>query len=220
MRTSFAAGVLALAMTATSAFGGYVITQTAAPDSPPLSGPYITFDEPNVPTGDVGDPFTFYQASDDLVFGSFEGGIEPYGIDAFPAETGGGSGNQIMGFFRLRMTFTKPVDAVTFQGWASGSPSFPFGGINVFVGSNRTSDFDPFVAQYTGVAPFGGVGNEWFNVRADGGDTFDEIIFFNGAFNSFSQFIDNVNYRIVPEPHALGLGMLASLAGLAFRRRR
>ncbi len=216
MRTSFAAGVLALFMTATSVFGGYMVTQTAAPGFPPLNGPYITFDEPNVPTGFVGDPFTFYQNSDDVIFTSGNGLLV---VAPNVAATGGlGSGNQLEGGFQVNMTFTQPVDALTFQGWATGSANPPFGGWSVVVrDQNGNSVFQTL--GNPGV-PFGGAGNEWFNVRADGGDNFWGVTFFNGAFNSFSSYVDNVNFRVVPEPNALGLGLLASLAGLAFRRRR
>ena len=49
------------------------------------------------------------------------------------------------------------------------------------------------VASYFGIAPFGGVGDEWFNVVATNGDAFDEVRFFNGAFSSFNSYVDNIS---------------------------
>jgi hypothetical protein len=116
------------------------------------------------------------------------------------------------------MLFEQDLTALSFQGWADGSPSFPFGGINVFL-INDGDEQNP-VATYGGTAPFGGAGDEWFNIVADGGDVFDEVRFFNGAFNSRFSYVDNLTFNTVPEPQTFGLMGIAMLVLLAVRRSR
>jgi hypothetical protein len=213
MRLTIAGFATGIALIAGSAQGGYTITQTFDP-GPVYTGHEITFDDPGVPVGVVMDPWTFYQASDGISFTSGNGFLVADDWDALEGIDGGeGDGNQLNGGFSVRMLFDTDVTELSWQGWANGSPAPPLGGINVFLFKD-----DVQVAGYTGIAPFAGVGDEWFNVVADGGDTFDEVRFFNGAFSSFNSYVDNITYNTVPGPGVLALLGLAGLCGT--RRRR
>ncbi|MHC5114302.1 MAG: dockerin type I domain-containing protein [Planctomycetota bacterium] len=173
-----------------TAFGGYTITQSPTPDNV-YSGHSITFDDAGVPVGVSEDPWTHYQASDGIWFTSGNGFMVADDWDALAGiDAGQGDGNQLTGGFSVRMHFDAPIQELSWQGWADGSPAPPFGGINVFVFSEGVQ-----VAAYSGFSPFGGAGDEWFNVVADGEDTFDEIVFFNGAFSSFQSYVDNVTFN-------------------------
>jgi len=198
--------------TSSAAFADYTITQSSTQTQ--YAGHFITFDEPGVPTGATVDPLLFYQASDGIVFSS---NSPPSLIvddwDALDGIAGGnGTGNSIQGGFGIRLNFDTPIVELDFQGWAPGSPAPPFGGINVllFLGGDQ-------VGSYSGISPFGTDVDSWFNIVATGGDTFDEVVFFNGAFNSFSSYMDNVSWN-VPAPGALALLGVAGLFGI--RRRR
>lgn len=212
MRLNLLVTTLALALATSSAFGAYTITQGT---SAPTYGTTITFDEPGVPVGENIDPFTYY-ADDGITFSSGAGFVMVSDYDATEFIAGGnGDGNQIGTGFSLVMLFEDGATEASWQGWAPGSPNPPFGGINVFLLNDGEQ-----VGDYSGSSPFGGVGDEWFNVTTSDGDTFDEIRFFNGAFNSFNTYADNVSFNVVPEPSSLVLCGLASLVGLALRRRR
>lgn len=208
--TTFAAVTAAVVLTA-GAHAAITITQGSS--APTYTDHDVNFDEAGAPTGAVGDPFTYYQGSDGISFGSGNGflGVEDWdtleGIDG-----GEGDGNQLAGGFSVRMLFDEDINEISWQGWANGSAAPPFGGINVFVFKD-----DVQIASYTGISPFGGVGDEWFNISGDEG--FDEIRFFNGAFNSFTTFVDNISWsNPIPAPGAIALFGLAGLAGT--RRRR
>ena len=176
----------------------------------------ITFDEPGVPTGAPTDPFDHYLASDGVYFTSGSGFLVADDWDTLEGIDGGeGDGNQLAGGFSVRMVFDHDVSALNFQGWAQGNPAPPFGGINVLLFNDGAQ-----VGAYNGTfAPFGGAGDEWFNVVADGGDVFDEVRFFNPAFNSFAAYVDNISWDVAAVP-APGAFALLGMAGLAARRRR
>jgi hypothetical protein len=211
MRFFALATAAAITLPAATALGSYTITQTLDP-GPVYAGHSVTFDEPGVPTGVPIDPFDFYQLSDGITFVSGNGFLVADDWDALDGIDGGlGMGNQLNGGFSVNMLFDDPIKEISWQGWANGSPSPPLGGINVRVYLN-----DVQVASYLGVAPFGGVGDEWFNVVADGGDTFDRVSFYNGAFSSFNSYVDNLSWN-VPAPGAFAL---LGVAGLFGRRRR
>ena len=202
-----------VAMTTGAALGDYTVTQTNT-SSATYTDHSINFDEAGVPVGVAMDPFDFYQASDGISFSSGSGFLVAEDWDALEGIDGGdGDGNQLNGGFSVRMLFDEAISELSFQGWANGSPSPPFGGINVLLFLDGAQ-----VGGYTGTAAFGGIGDEWFNVVATGGDTFDEVRFFNGAFSSFNSYVDNITFNDVPAPGAVALLGLAGLCGS--RRRR
>ncbi|MHC5026565.1 MAG: PEP-CTERM sorting domain-containing protein [Planctomycetota bacterium] len=203
----------AVAGASTPALADFVVTQSSDP-APTYAGHSVTFDEDDVPIGVNMDPFDFYAASDGISFTSGSGFLVAENWDALEGIAGGtGDGNSLNGGFSVRMLFDTPVNEISWQGWANGSPSPPLGGINVVLFSEGVQ-----VGAYSGVAPFAGPDNSWFNVVATGGDSFDEIRFFNGAFNSFNSYVDNISYNNVPAPGALAL--LGAAAFMGGRRRR
>jgi hypothetical protein len=205
--------IAAIGLAGGTAFGGYTITQSSTP-GPVYTDHSVTFDEPGVPVGVVMDPFDYYLASDGVYFTSGNGFLMAEDWDALEGIAGGtGEGNQLNGGFNINMYFDHDVTELSFRGWANGSPSFPFGGIIVRLFNDGVE-----VASYDGIAPFGGVGDEWFNAVADGGDAFDQVLFFNPAFNSFNSYVDNLTWNQVPAPGALALIGVAGLLG--GRRRR
>ncbi|MHC5113849.1 MAG: hypothetical protein ACYTGP_05415 [Planctomycetota bacterium] len=183
------AAAAALTFTAGNAWGTFTITQGDAPF--PEYAQTIDFDEPGVPAGvPLGSPWEFYTDSDGITFTSGNGFLAVDDWDTLAGIAGGtGDGAELAGGFSVRMVFDGDVTEASWQGWADGSPGFPFGGINVFLFDDGVQ-----VATYSGVASFGTTIGSYFNVVADGGDKFDEIRFFNGAFNSFTTYVDNLSF--------------------------
>lgn len=198
---------------ATHAQAAITITQQATPT--PTYSNLITFDEPGVPVGVNADPFIHYQSSLGISFTSGNGGMSVNDFDTLLGIDGGqGDGNQLNGGFGITMWLDSAATSASWQGWADGSRNPPFGGIVVFVYNNGVE-----VGNYSGVSPYGGIGDEWFNVVATDGDQFDQIVFFNGAFNSFNSYVDNVSWNAVPAPGALALFGAAGLVGARRKRR-
>jgi hypothetical protein len=201
-----------MSLMSSSLFADFMITQSDTETA--YTGNSVDFED--APTGVNMDPFDFYQASNGITFTSGNGFMVASNWDDTDGIDGGASpgGIQLAGGFQVNMQFEQDVTELSWQGWADGQPAFPFGGINVFVFNDGVE-----VAAYFGdFAPFGGVGDEWFNVVATGGDSFDEIRFFNPSFQSFSAYVDNISFNNVPEPGTFGL---LSIVGLVvFRRRR
>ena len=206
----------ALAATALTSMAAAEIVVTQTPESGPVYTDHsIDFNEPGVPVGVPMDPFTFYQASDGISFGSGNGFTMVEDWDTLEGIAGGeGMGNQLAGGFSVRMMFDTPINEISWQGWADGNPAPPFGGINVILKRDGAE-----LAFYSGVAAFGGIGDEWFNVTSSGdSEAFDEIVFFNGAFSSFTSYVDTISWsNPVPAPGAMAL---LGIAGLIGRRRR
>lgn len=207
------AALLILAMCATTGYADYLFTQGSSQVA--YSDHNIDFED--APTGVSMDPFDFYQASDGVTFASGSGFLVAEAWDDLEGIDGGESpgGIQLNGGFGISILFDKDVAQASWQGWANGNPSPPLGGINVFLFNDGGQ-----VAFYSGISPFGGVGDEWFSVEATDGDTFDEVRFFNGAFNSFNSYIDNVTFNDlapIPEPAS---ALIVSLAGLCLLRRQ
>ena len=211
--------ILFAALSSSYALGGYIITQTAD-QAPTYAGHTANFNEADVPVDVAMDPFEYYSASDGVTFTSGNGFMVASEWDASDAINGGTllpGDRQLAGGFNVNMMFDQPVTELSWQGWASGSPGFPFGGINAFLFSDGVE-----VAAYFGsFAPFGGVGDTWFNVTTTDGMTFDEVRFFNPAFNSFQAYVDNVSWNnVVPEPSGLALSAVFVLAFAGLRRRK
>jgi hypothetical protein len=191
-----------------------MITQGAS--APVYSGHSINFED--APINVNMDPFTFYQASDGIFFTSGGGALAASNFDDTEGIDGGQSpgGIQLGGGFGITFHFDNDVQELSWQGWAPGTSSPPLGGINVLVFNDGN-----LVASYQGISPFGGVGDEWFNVLATQGDSFDEITFFNGAFNSFFAYVDNISYNNTAIPEPTTLGLMAMVGAIAvFRRKR
>ncbi|MHC5113847.1 MAG: hypothetical protein ACYTGP_05405 [Planctomycetota bacterium] len=211
MKVSIVASAAAITLTAGSAFGAYNITQSDT--SQATYGTFVDMDEPGMPQGvPLGAPYAHPNGS--ISFNSGNGYLEANDWDTMAGIAGGaGDGAQLAGGFSVWMLFDSDITEINFQAWADGSPSPPFGGMNIALFNDGAQ-----VGFYSGVAAFGTEIGSWFNVTADGGDAFDEVRAFNGAFNSFTTYVDNVSYNApLPAPGALAL---LGIAGLVGRRRR
>jgi hypothetical protein len=63
---------------------------------------------------------------------------------------------------------------------------------------------------------WGGIGDTWFDITADGGDVFDEVRILGWGFSP-TTYADNLSWDVVPGPGSLAL---LAVAGLVSRRRR
>jgi hypothetical protein len=214
---SFSLGGLAAMALSASAFGGFTVQQTFDPVAI-YTEKTITFDEPGVPTG-AADPLLFYQSSNGAVVSSLNTGSGAVGDwnTLYNMNAGlGNLGNSYIGGFGVRIDFNKPVDELSFQGWADGG--LFQGGMSVFL--LDASDNVIHNAFFSGSVAYGsnaGSEKEWYNVVATAGDYFDAVVFYNPSFSSFSTFTDNISWNNVPAPGAMAL---LGLAGVAARRRR
>lgn len=191
------------------ALGGYSMTQGT---SAPTYSSTLNFDEVGGPTG-VGlasDSWTSYGIADLTSGDSIQ-------VVADATTTPGygwlGTGNSFTGNFGVFITFADDVDAMSIQVWdPSGPPSFFGGGLGIFVFSDGVD-----VSDFFDIEPaWGGIGDEWFNIVADGGMTFDEVRILGYGFTP-TTYVDNLSWNTVPAPSSfalLGLGAVVS------RRRR
>jgi len=191
----------------TSAMGAITVTQGAAQNA---FGDYsITFDEPGVPTG-VALPTNFYQGSHGVTITPGQantGGVDDWTtINGFPT----GTGLAYLGPNGVSFAFDYSVTGFDFQVLDPSGPGGPFGGgarIDLFDnGSNVGSLF--FTPAW------GGAGDEWFHVIADGGDSFDTVQVQGFGFPP-TTYVDNATWT--PAPGSLAL---LGFAGMAMRRRR
>ena len=203
-KTSMAIIGIAAAAIATPAMGAITITQGA---SAPTYATGIDFDagEPVGPTAD-----TYWQGTHGVVLASGEGGGP--NIDDWGTTFGFGIGSGNSGFvnFGMFLTFDNAQNAMSFRYYdPSGAPS-PFGGGSLISVWNDGAE----VATYGFTAAWGGVGDEWINIVADGGMEFDEVRALGFGFDSTSM-IDDLSWA--PAPGSLAL---LGLGGIAVRRRR
>jgi hypothetical protein len=123
-----------------------------------------------------------------------------------------GDANSFYGNFGVFMTFESDLSAMSLEVWDPSGPPSPFGGgLYVYL-------FDDGVqvgfSEHT--PAWGGIGDTWYDILADGGDVFDEVRILGFGFNP-TTYADNMSWDVVPGPGCLAL---LAVAGLVTRRRR
>lgn len=205
-RTRFVAMALVAGMTC-QAFGSYTISQGS---SAPTYGTTLNFDEVGGPTGATAldawqssHGVTEMQAGDGAPFvADFTTGPEPWI----------GTGNAFFGNFGVFMKFDNNLTEMSLEVWDPAGPPGPFGGgMGVFLFDDGVE-----VGNYFGEPAWGGLGDSWVNIVADGGMVFDEVRVLGYGFPN-TTYADNLSWNVVPEPTSL---LLIGLGGLALLRRR
>lgn len=125
-----------------------------------------------------------------------------------------GTGNSFYGAFGVFMTFSTDLDALSLQVWdPSGAPS-PIGGGAVAFTYNDGVEVSNFAFE----PAWGGLGDTWLNITADGGMVFDEVRILGFGFFP-TTVVDNLSWNAVPTPRAAALMGVAGLASARRRRR-
>lgn len=204
--TAMAAAILTAAVGA-PALGGYTTTQ--GPTAPTYTDWTLNFDEPGGPTGVVST--TAWLASHGLTIDA--GDLVPQ-VDDFATLTAQpwlGTDNSFYGNFGVFMTFENDLDALSLQVWDPSGPPSPFGGgLYVYLFKDNVQ-----VAFSEHTPAWGGVGDTWFDITADGGDSFDEVRILGFGFFP-TTYVDNLSWNQVPGPGGLAFMGLA----VVLRRRR
>ncbi|MFG0306773.1 MAG: hypothetical protein ACF8Q5_11230 [Phycisphaerales bacterium JB040] len=199
---------LAVASVAGSALAQVTVTRTGAPA--PTYSTTLNFDEPSGPTGGVSADAWSSLGISSIVSGT--GNVDVGDWDTAVGGWGLGSGNSASGPFGIFINFDSDLTEFSAQFWDNSGPaSFFGGGMGVFVMQNGVE-----VASYFGDAPYGGVGDTWFDVTTANGHKFDEIRILGYGFTP-NTYADNLSWNAVPSPAS---ATLLALAGLASTRRR
>jgi uncharacterized protein (TIGR03382 family) len=211
-----AIAALSVLSVSTPAFAGYVVTQTlAAPTQ--YTEKTANFDEAFAFVG-AQNPYTSYSSINGLTVEGLNGGCATGNWNALHNMNGGfGSlGNSIYGGLGISLKFNKDIDALSFQGWADGSSGFQ-AGMSVFIKNDGVQVGNAFFASSVAFGSNANLEKSWYNVTGTDGAYFDEIVFYNAAFNSFTTYADNLSWENIPAPGAMAL---LGLAGAVARRRR
>ena len=206
-KSTLVIAAIAGAAMSTSAMGAITITQGPAQQA--FIDYEINFDEPGVPTG-VTLPTNFYQGSHGATITPGQagtGGVYDWSTYlGFPT----GTGLSYLGPNGVTFVFDYAVTGLDLQMLDPAGPGGPFGGgarIDLFDNGSTVGSL------FFGPA-WGGTGDEWLHVIADGGDSFDSFTV-QGFGNPPTTYIDNVTWT--PAPGSLAL---LGFAGMAMRRRR
>lgn len=202
-----AAGVLALSASIASA--AVTITQGA---SAPTHSTTLTFDEVGGPTGTAPANSWASIGIADLVGGAGPGFVSQANLQ--PGFAWLGTGNVFYGAFGVFLTFSQDVSAFSARYWDTSGPASAFGGGAAVVALN---DGVEVAFHFVTNPAFGGVGQDSFNIVADGGSTFDEVRMLGFGFPA-DAYVDNLSWTTIPSPGAAGLFGLAAMA--MTRRRR
>jgi hypothetical protein len=211
--------VLTAAALGVPAMAGYTITQGST--APTYSDYTLNFDEPGGPSGLVA-PDAWLGSHGITEMQAGDGGPQVDNWDPIFGGGGGwlGDGQSFFGNFGVFMTFENDLSTMAIEVWdPSGPPEFFGGGLNVILFNDGVEVADLFAQNGDIATPaWGGVGDSWFDIVADGGDTFDEVRILGFGFSP-TTFVDNMSWDLaqVPAPGALAL---LGLAGLTGRRRR
>lgn len=172
----------------------------------------LNFDEPGTPTGLVsGSEWT------GLGISSIVGGAGDQVVDQFNTNPGFGwlgTGNAFGGPWGIVINFSSPLSDFSAQYWDNSGPATFFGGGAIVVAVSGGVEVG---SLFLDDPAYGGVGDEWINISATSGSTFDEVRLV--GFGFFPQaYTDNLSWNTVPTPSAAAVGMLGMIA--AGRRRR
>lgn len=202
-----AIAVIAATGLAVPAFGDFIITQ--GPSAPTYSDYTLNFDEPGGPTGLVTP--SDWLGTHGLTIDA--GDLVPQ-VDNYDPGWGLGTGNSFFGNFGVFMTFTTDLTHLSLQAWdPSGPPTFFGGGMSVILFDDGVE-----VANLLVTPAWGGVGDDWFDIVATDGDSFDDVRILGWGFTP-TTYVDNLSWNTVPAPGALALLSLAGLVGVRRRRR-
>lgn len=202
-------GALGMALMAGSASGAITITQSEAPA--PTYSTTLNFDEPGTVPGPV--PADNWQADLGLLLQAGDSFNNINNFETTPGFEWLGDDNVFQGGFGVFMNFDSDIDAFSAQAWDNGGPPSPFGGgMGIFVFKDGQEVANAFFTP-----TFSDFGPTWYNIVADGGDSFDDVRFVGFAFSAPVTYMDNASWNVVPAPASLAL---LGLAGFASRRRR
>ena len=196
-----------LALVAGSAMGSIAITQGASGTTYSTT---LDFDEVGGPTGPgIANNAWAGVGISDMAAGD---GNNFVGDNAALFGPWIGTGNSFFGNFGIFMTFDSDLTNFSGQVWdPSGPPSLFGGGLGVFVFNDGVQ-----VADLILEPSWGGVGDEWIDISADGGMVFDEIRLVGFGFDP-TTFADNLSWNAVPAPSSMAL---LGLSGFVASRRR
>jgi len=207
---SAAIAIASIGVLSGTAMADVVIMQQA--DSAPTYDITLDFDEPGGPAG-INVPNNSWSGPPWNIPDFSSGDIAANFVGDNSGATGQGT-NSYFGPFGVFIDFGQDLTEMSFQGWDNGGPSTPFGGGAAVVAFNDGVDIG-----ILGVTPaWGGVGDSWFDITTTGDTVFDRVAFLGFAMVSPQSVVDNLSWNVVPEPAALSLLAMGSLALL--RRRR
>lgn len=198
--------IATIALAAGTSMATITVSQAA---SGTTYGTTLNFDEPGGPTGGgiAGNSWAGIGVTE-LIAGVGPGGVGD--VSAFNPWIN--SGNAFEGAFGVFMTFDSDLTNFNGQFWDPSGPPSPFGGgMGIFVFNDGVEVANNFVEP-----AWGGLGDTWIDITADGGMVFDEIRVLGFGFGPIT-YMDNASWNAVPTPGALAL---LGFAGVATSRRR
>jgi hypothetical protein len=188
MKVQTTIAAMTIAAASGSAWAGYGISQ--GPTAPTYTGMSLNFDEPGGPTGIVTPDA--WLATHGLTIDA--GDAVPW-VDDWATITGQpwlGDGNSFYGNFGVFMTFEQDLSALAIEIWDPSGPPGPMGGgLGVFLFDNGVEVASTFVTP-----AWGGIGDTWFDITADGGDGFDEVRILGFGFSP-TTYADNLSWDVV-----------------------
>lgn len=180
--------------------------------SAPTYSTQLTFDEPGGPLGDVADT-----SWDAMGISQLTGGAGLQRVEAFNTNPGFGwcgTGNAAYLPWGAFISFSGDVTGFSTRYWDSSGPADIMSGGAIVVALKDGAEVG---SLFLTDPAYGGVGDEWINIVASGGSSFDEVRLV--GFGFFPEaYLDNLSWDAVPAPSAGTLALVGALA--AGRRRR
>ena len=205
-QTTTAAAMAIAAIVGSPALGGYTITQGSSANI--YTDFTLNFDEPGTPTGIVST--TEWLGSHNITMDAGDGVPQVDNWNVAHLAPWLPDNNSFYGNFGVFMTFEGDLVSMSLEAWDPAGPPTPFGGgMGVFLFSDGVEVASAFVTP-----AWGGIGDTWFDLTTDGGDTFDEVRILGFGFPS-TTYVDNMSWNL-PAP---GSFALLALAGAVGRRR-
>jgi len=206
-RSLICAAAMAAAATGANASVGVTVDASA-----PTYAHTLTFDEPGTPTGSVTGSEWAGIGISSIISGAGDQAVDQY--NANPGFGWLGTGNVFAGPWGIFINFSSPLSDFSAQYWDSSGPATFFGGGAIVIALSGGVEVG---SLFLDDPAYGGAGNEWINISATGGSTFDEVRLV--GFGFFPQaYADNLSWNAVPAPSAAMVGMIGMIA--AGRRRR